>query len=154
MAIRIPSLLASVTETTVTTGGQTVNFDFKIPTDVENLIFKQYGTGMGGSTCNIYVETTDDNGTTWYDCGSFAQFATSTITSAAALWLTIPVSGKSVSYGAYGYTGAAAAGTATASTTTGLPILNRLVRIAFVYAGANTSNTGIVVKVYGSQTQR
>ena len=151
MSIRTRLLVYGVTETTVSVGALTVNKDFDIPLDVANLTFKQYGTAMGGSTCDIYVQTTDDGGTTWYDCGHFAQFATSTITSANALFMTIPVNGTGVATGGSGYIGASAATTITASRISGLPILASRVRLSFVYAGANTTNTGIVVQVYGSQ---
>lgn len=154
MAIRIPLRNAKhIVDTALTS---TVNYDFVVDQDIDNLVVKMsVGTFTGTSpTADVYVQTTDDGGTTFYDCAHFAQVTTA-ITNANALWMTIPVNGTaavSSSTTSNGYTGAAAAGTITASKVSGLPLLSQKVRIAIVYGGTVGTNAGITIDVYeGSQ---
>lgn len=145
MSLRQPNLqnIYSVTSTAVSTE----NKPFTIPMqDVSSLVVKVYSAGMDASaTCDIKIQTTDDGGTTWYDCGAFAQLTTSAITAANALWMVVPIDGTAAV--SNGYTGAANA--ASASTVTGLPILGKYNRILFTY-GTATTNSGITVNVYAT----
>jgi hypothetical protein len=151
MAIRIPVRIASYTET----GVADVRRTFTCPMDVEHLTFKLWteSTVLNAGSVDVYVQTSDDGGTTWYDCGHFAQITTAEVTKANALWMSIPISGTSVCHASYGYTGAATALATTASRTTGLPVLGQLVGIYLDYATAAT-NGGVHIDVFASQSGR
>jgi len=148
MSIRIPlTKIKSVTDTATTS---TVNYDFILPQDINNLVAKMsVGTFTGTSpTADVSLQTTDDGGTTWYNLGAFAQVTTA-ITNANALFITIPVDGTSARTN--GYTGAAAAA-GTASYVSGVPVLSPLCRLAITYGGTIGVNAGITVTVMsGSQ---
>lgn len=149
MAIRKPLKIFSTTQT----GVADIGVEFDVPQDVESLIFKLWtaATVLDAGSVDIYVQTTDDGGTTWYDCGHFIQVTTAEITKAAANWMVVPVSGTVVAQNANGYVGVCTAKSIAASKNTGLPILDRHVRIYFDYATAAT-NGGVTVDVYGSQS--
>lgn len=124
----------------------TINYNFNVDTDISNLVMKMsVGTFSGTSpTADVYLQTTDDGGTTWYDLAHFAQVTTA-ITNANALFMTIPVDGCSSRTN--GYTGASAAASLGASTVAGIPLLSNFVRLSIVYGGTIGTNAGITVTV-------
>lgn len=152
MSIRTPLRTAKQIVETALTG--TLLYTFNVDQDIDNLVCKMsVGTFTGTSpTADIYIQTTDDGGTTWYDMGHFAQVTTA-ITNANALWMTIPVNGTSAvssSTTSNGYTGAAADASISASKVSGIPVLNNLVRVKVVYGGTVGVNVGITINIYES----
>jgi len=154
MSIRLPlRTVKNIVDTALTS---TVNYNFVLDQDITNLVVKMsVGTFTGTSpTADVYIQTTDDGGTTWYDMAHFAQVTTA-ITNANALWVTIPVDGTSAvssSTTSNGYTGAAAAASISASKVSGLPVLSTLCRVSIVYGGTVGVNAGITINVLeGSQ---
>lgn len=147
MSLRIPLRNAKQIVDTSLTG--TVNNIVTLDQDVDSVVVKLFaGTFSGTSpTADVYVQTSDDGGTTWYDCAHFAQITTA-ITAANALWATIPVQGTAAVTN--GYTGAAAAASISASRVSGLPVLSQIIRVSIVYGGTVGTNAGITVNVYES----
>ena len=129
MAIRKPVAVTSIEDTV----GTTASYYASLPMDSTNAIFKLYGTLTGTSpTCDAVIYTTDDGGSTWYVIGEFAQM-TATIANADALWIVAPVAGTAVTAGGYGFVGAAAS--AIVSKISGLPIMDKRVKITLTYGG-------------------
>jgi len=122
--------------TSVTTNTATNNQTFLInPIDISSLVFKLQVASITGTapTLDVYIQTTDDGGTTFYDVAHFAQ-VTAAITNANALFLTVPING-----GDGGYVGGSASGTIAAGTVNKLPFLSNLVRIRAVMGGTVTA---------------
>lgn len=148
--LRTPLNIYSVTSTDLVTAGYT----FMAPTDITSLTFKMQtigGAALTGTspTLNVYIQTTDDGGATWYDCAAFTQLTTNSLTNAAALWAVVPVDGTAAKTN--GYTGVATAASITAANLSGLPILSQLVKISFVYGGTVATNAGVKIDVKATQ---
>lgn len=141
-----------------------VSQTFTIPQDSDNIIVKVPVTSVNGTSplVDIYVQTSDDGGTTWYDLAHLPTVTQSAITNANALWASIPVSG----FGAR-TTSSPAASTTTGTTQvsvlavtgnasmrgtapgamTGLPVLGPLGRVQIAYSGTLALNAGLQVQV-------
>lgn len=153
MSIRLPlQTVLSVDDTTATAG--VVSKSFQIPQDTEGIVVKLYCTGFTGTnpTCDVYVQTSDDAGTTWYDCANLGQ-VTGTITSALARWAYFPVGGgpKRTQGASWLDIGACGASTATVTSYTGLGIISQYARIYLKYAGTQLANSGVNIRVYSCQ---
>lgn len=148
MAIRLPLTVVKTIVDTGTSGA--TNYDFIIPQDIDDLVFKvSTGATFTGTnpTCDIYVQTTDDGGTTWYDCANITQL-TAAVTNMNAVFATVPVASAMRTSGASVLaTGGAAASTTTARQFTGVPILSPLLRVTLKYGGTQLANTAVTVKV-------
>ena len=127
--LRVPTQTAKSLNITATTSGNSVN---TLPNnDLHALVGKLTITTLSGTspTLDVYIQTTDDGGTTYYDVAHFAQ-QTGAVTNANALWVTIPVD-----MGDGKYVGAAADASINASTVNGLPLLSSTYRVKYVYGG-------------------
>lgn len=140
-----------------------VSQTFRVPQDADNIIVKVPVTSISGTNpvAAIYVQTTDDGGSTWYDMARLPD-VTGTIANAGALWASIPVNGfgirttqgpqVSVLGGGAGasilsITGNASMRGTAAQSQTGLPVLGPLNRIQISYAGTIATNTALQVQV-------
>lgn len=147
MAIRLPSVVKQITDTT-TTG--VTNYDFLLPQDTDNVVVKLYtGTFTGTNpTLDVYVQTTDDGGATWYDMGHFPQSVAAVSKSAAQWAFFSTLGGPKRTQGA----SVLDIGNATSSSIgvgqyTGLPLLGQLMRIAVKIGGTQVANAGTVITV-------
>ena len=125
---------------------------FMIPQDTDNIVVKQTASITGGGV-SVFVQTTDDGGTTWYDVARTS--IVSDATSANAQWMSIPVISAGIGNATIQTTssvytaivGNAAASSLGISRMSGLPILGPLGRIVLSYSAAGTSNTTSRVQV-------
>lgn len=141
-----------------------VSLTFNVPQDSGNIVVKVPVTSINGTSpvAAIYVQTTDDGGTTWYDMARLPDVTQTAITNANALWASIPVDGYGVrttvnpttSLLGGGMPGSVLSITGNASmrslapqTQSGLPVLGPLNRIQISYAGTVALNAGLQVKV-------
>lgn len=141
-----------------------VSQTFRVPQDADNIIVKVPVASLSGTApvAAIYVQTTDDGGTTWYDMARLPNVTDTTIANAGALWASIPVNGfglrttqgpqVSVLGGGAGasilsITGNASMRSLAAQSQSGLPVLGPLNRIQISYAGTVATNTALQVQV-------
>lgn len=146
MAIRTPlQTVVSVTDT-ATTG--TASYPFFAPQDIDSVVVKVTAAAFTGTnpTADIYIQTSDDGGTTWYDCANVGQ-VTAAIVNQNARFTVIPLAGSSLR-GLANFVGSVAASTTAAAQTTGLPILSKYCRIYYKYGGTQLANSGITTVVY------
>ncbi len=153
MSIRTPLQAILNVADTATSG--TVAYPFLIPQDVDDVVVKFYtgATFTGTSpTLDVYIQTSDDGGTTWYDAGNMGQ-------------ITAAVSAQNARWGYFGIVntqprtqgasllaiGACAASTAGSQAYTGLPLLSRYARVYLKYGGTQVANTSANVVVYANQ---
>ena len=149
MSIRFPlTVVKSITNTRTAAG--TDNYAFFVPQDLDSLVVKLYtGTFTGTSpTIDVYVQTTDDGGTTWYDVAHFAQ-ATAAIPKQLAEWVTIPVNSNIKSVPST--SGTSQLGASLIST---VPLLSKEVNIAVKIGGTQVVNAGTEIRVYANSQSR
>ena len=163
MGLRLP--LQTVLDFTNTDTGVTsvVAQSFRIPQDTDNIVVKVPVSSINGSgaVCDIYLQTSDDGGTTYYDVASLRTTATKIIP-ATALWMSAPVIGAGMrstvfpTVSALGggnpgsvlsTTGSAAASSLGVNQVSGLPILGIQNRIYLKYSGTIDANNGVQVQV-------
>lgn len=110
-----------------------VDYTFTFPNyDFDGIVGKLVAQTFTGSpaTMDVYVQTSDDNGTTFYDVAHFVQLI-QTITNANAYFLTIPVNigdGKAIT--------SPGSGSISANSVNGLPLLSPVGRVHVVWANA------------------
>lgn len=164
MAIRLP--LTTVLDYTDTGTGATsvVSQTFYIPQDTDAITVKVPTASINGTnpTADIYLQTSDDGGTTYYDLLHLPTITGTTVANAGAVWGTALVTGP-------GFRSTATGASSTASGTTsasilqvtgnasvrglgagqisGLPILGVLNRIQIAYGGTIAANNGVRVQV-------
>lgn len=152
MAIRFPLTTVLEYNDSGNLGAGSVNGvvakTFTLPGDTDSVTVKLTAS-IVGATVSATLQTTDDGGTTWYD-----QARTNTVAVAnntVAQWLTVPTAGQGVRYipGSVvgGVIGSAAASVLTANSSSGLPTLSTLGRVALIYSGNITTNNGVTVEV-------
>ena len=147
-------LLATSTLNSAVSGGSgnysdTFVFPFQ---DYNGLVVKlrnnQTLTTTGSYT--VYLQTTDDGGTTWYDMvASTAINSGTAATNAAAQWLAFPVDPTEPISQPTLSDGTLAAGTAS-----GLPLLSNMLRVKWVVSGTVTSVTANATIYANSQSNR
>ena len=147
MALRFPLTVVKSITNTAATG--TTNYDFFLPTDCDSVVVKLYtGVFTGTSpTLNVYVQTSDDAGTTWYDLVAFPQLVAA-VTKQNANWATIGV--------ATGKTTCSVSGSSTlaAPLVAPLPIMSKYMRVAVIIGGTQVVNAGTEVRVYANSQSR
>lgn len=152
MSIRVP--LKTVQQITDTTTSGVTGYTVILPQDTDSVVLKFYtGTFTGTNpTMDVYVQTTDDGGTTWYDCGNLGQI-TAAVSAQNARWAEFRFIGSAPrTQGASVLAiGACAASTATSSQYTGLPLLSNVMRIYFKLGGTQVVNAGAIVNVLVAQ---
>lgn len=123
----------------------TVAKPFTIPQDADSISVRVYtGATFSGTspTCNVYLQTTEDGGTTWRDVASFNQITTN-ISSQNAQWVTV----SNLTAGTGSITTAAASSLG-AGKVSGLGLLSPYARIYLVYGGTIGTNSAINVDVF------
>uniref|UniRef100_A0A6M3Y4H8 Uncharacterized protein n=1 Tax=viral metagenome TaxID=1070528 RepID=A0A6M3Y4H8_9ZZZZ len=117
---------------------------FQLPQDTDNVVVKFTGSVVAGGLSAI-LQTTDDGGTTYYDCARTSIITNAT--NAKAEWLSVPVIGAGVKTAATYATGSIVSmGIGNAESlqlpqraVSGLPILDRQARVAIIITGDVTS---------------
>jgi len=120
------------------------NDSFIIPfNDFDSILFRLDVSSLTGTspTLDVYIQTTDDGGTTWYDVAHFAQQTGAT---------TNPLFAK-VSQEGDSYIGAVGDASIAAGSVSGLPIMNKLVRIKYVFGGTVTAADFTVKAIVSEQ---
>lgn len=167
MAIRLP--LTNVLDQTSTglANPSIQTYTVLLPQDTDGIVVKVPSASIAGSgaTAQVFVQTTDDGGTTWYDVARLNDITQGAVSNANALWMSIPTfgygqrsfttagsglgGGMAASIG--GTTGNASAFSAAVGTYTGLPIMSPNLRVAIRYTGTIDYNNGTRVQVKVSQ---
>ncbi len=164
MGIRFP--LTTVLDYTDTGLGASsvTSKTFTIPQDADNIVLKVPVASISGTSpaFDIFLQTSDDGGTTWYDQARLPQITGTTIANAGALWASVPVIGMgirttqgpqvSVLGGGPGssilsITGNASVRGLAAGSVSGLPVLGPLGRIQMSIAGTIATNDGVQIQV-------
>ena len=142
MSIRTPILVKSITNT-ATTG--TTNYDFNLPQDCDSVAVKIYTSTFTGTnpTLDVYVQTTDDGGTTWYDLAHSPQLVAA-VTKQNANWIFVSNAGHKIANSVSG------ASTLGAGVTSGVPILSQFMRVAVIIGGTQVANAGTEIRVYAA----
>ena len=129
------TIYSKIQDTATAATTKTFTDTFLLPfTDFDSLIVKNYCntlTQTGGSYANIYIQTTDDGGTTWFDAISL-PLTTATGSNAAARWANLSATkvGSTV-------TTSASDGTLSAGSY-GVPLLSNYVRVKWVLTSVTT----------------
>lgn len=171
MSIRFPlKTVLDYNDSGNTGATSVVSQTFIIPQDADNIVVKVPVASITGTnpTADIYLQTTDDGGTTWYDNLHLPTITGTAIANAGALWGSTPVAGMGMRSTATGasstasgttqvsvltVTGNASMRGLAAGSNSGLPILGTLGRIQISYGGTISANNGVQVQVkVNSQT--
>lgn len=140
-----------------------VSQTFFVPQDADNILVKVPVASISGTnpTYDVYLQTTDDGGTTWYDILRLPTI-TGTIANAGAFWGNANVNGLgvrttlgpqvSVLGGGPGssilsITGNASMRGLAAGAISGLPIMGPLNRVQLTLGGTIATNDGVQVQV-------
>lgn len=160
MAFRNPSASSSsvLNIHDVSTSG-IITQNFTVPQDSESLCAKIWldSTWNATGTATVFIQTTEDGGTTWRDV-SVTQVGASTVAATVgnqnAHFIPLNLTGGS-DHGISNYVGSVAASTLTAGitnasmvgTVSGLPILGTLNRVQIAYTATITTG-GVNVQVF------
>lgn len=142
------------------TGAATVrNYDVLLPQDADLIVVKAWNgetsNGITGTSplVQVYVQTTDDGGTTWYDCanvGPFSDTDSSSFRSPRSPRISAIPAAKGSDFRAFGSANtpfSVVGGSAVGAITTGLPLLGQLLRIKLQYQGTTATNGGLRIQV-------
>lgn len=164
MAIRLPlQTVLDYNDSGNVGATSVVSKTFMIPQDTDNVIVKVPVASIAGTnpTADVYLQTSDDGGTTFYDVLRLPTI-TGTIANAGAYWGSAPVSGIGIRSSS-SPTASTASGTTQVSVlsvtgnasvrglgagqVSGLPILGQFGRVQISYGGTLTANNGMQVQV-------
>lgn len=142
--IRFPltTVFSKTTNATVSTDSTFVlpNYDFD---SITAKFTAASFSASEGSTFKCYIQTTDDGGTTFYDCARFSLSTTNgTITNANAKFINIPVS-----VGTAAYIGNTSSGSITTDTVSGLPFLSNSGRVRWTLTNCNTAVISVTISL-------
>lgn len=160
MSIRLPlQTVLDYNDSGNTGATSVVSQTFFIPQDTDNIIVKVPVASINGTnpTADVYLQTSDDGGTTYYDVLHLPTI-TGTIANAGAFWGSAPVvtmgirstqSGVSslIQTSVLSVTGNASIRGLAAGQVSGLPILGQINRIQIAYGGTIAANNGLQVQV-------
>lgn len=165
MSIRLPlKTVLSYNDSGNVGATSVVSKTFNIPQDTDNIVVKMSKASITGSTptVDVYLQTSDDGGTTFYDVLHLPTIVGTTIANAGALWGSAPVIGAGMRSTAspvastasgttqvsvLSVTGNASVRGLAAGTVSGLPILGIQNRIQISYGGTITTNDDLLVQV-------
>lgn len=129
-----------------------VSKTFFLPQDTDNVVLKIPTASVNGSApvVDVFLQTSDDGGSTFYDvaCVRLPSTVTSSVLFAnntTAPWVSAATVFKS------SVAGSAAASSLGANQVSGLPILSEFGRVSIKYSGTITANNGVRVQVSANQ---
>lgn len=152
MAIALPTrTVKSIRDTS--TAAATTTYNFTIPQDANGIVAKVWLASTwsaAAGSADIYLQTSDDAGTTWRDCAHLtvgSGVTAATVANNNAHFIPIPVIGNT-GIGIANYIGSVCAssfGIASVAAkvngvVTGLPLLGQIARVQITYNG--TISTG------------
>lgn len=164
MSIRLPlTTVLDYNDTGNTGATSVVSKTFNIPQDTDNITVKIPVASINGTnpTADVYLQTSDDGGTTYYDVLHLPT-VTGTVANANALWGSAPVITMGIRSSAAPVASAAGGTTQTsilqitgnasvrglaAGAVSGLPILGLQNRVQISYGGTIAANNGLQVQV-------
>ena len=162
MAFASPSASSrSILNVSDTGTSGSVSYPFTIPQDTDTIVAKfwtgsQFPGALAGSA-QVWVQTSEDGGTTYRDCAYWT--VTSVITNANAHFQALGAIGDQ-RQGVAQWTGSVTAAntwvtsvaSAAVGTATGMPIVGTYGRVYITYGGTVASNTGINVQLFAPTT--
>lgn len=164
MAIRLPlknigTFTAAANEIGAGSTAGGIAYAVTLPQDTDGVVVKFTASVVGAFSA--VFQTTDDGGTTWYDCGRTSVVSNANATNAE--WLNIPVAGNGVGTAAVQTTasvytasiGKAAASAVAGNRMSGLPILSQAARVVVLITGNITdaaANTYVAQVLVNSQS--
>ncbi|MBX4188448.1 MAG: hypothetical protein KW793_04965, partial [Candidatus Doudnabacteria bacterium] len=161
MSIRLPLQTVLDQNDAGNTGATSVrSYTFNIPQDTDAITVKVPVASINGTspTADVYLQTSDDGGTTFYDVLHLPTITGTTIANANALWGTALVCGPGfrstqsglsslIQTSVLTITGNASVRGLGAGQISGLPILGIQNRIQISYGGTVAANTALQVQV-------
>ena len=165
MAIRLPlTTVLDYNDSGNVGATSVVSQTFTVPQDTDNIILKVQTASINGTnpTADVYLQTSDDGGTTFYDVLHLPTITGTAIANASALWGSAPVNGVGVrsssspaastasgttQVSVLTVTGNASVRGLAAGAVSGLPILGTTNRVQISYGGTIAANNGLRVKV-------
>jgi hypothetical protein len=151
MSIRLP--LTAVLNFTDTSTSGTANQTVLLPQDTDNVSVKLSAANFAGTnpTCDVYIQTSDDGGTTWYDMANMGQL-TSSLAASNARWAYFSTVGqaKRTQGASWLDIGGAAASSTGIQAYSGLPLLGRNLRVFLKYGGTQLVNAGVTVNIFAN----
>lgn len=159
MAIRLPTTTVLDYNDSGNTGATSVvSKVFYLPQDTDNVILKIPVASINGTapTADVYLQTTDDGGTTFYDVARVTIPATTvasvlSVANASAMWANAPVLGSPDNKNSGSIVGNASVRGLASNTYSGLPLLSTYGRVQISYGGTITTNNGLQVQVKVNQ---
>ncbi len=150
MSLRYPGPQTVLDMTDTGTGATSiVSRLFTIPQDTDNIVVKVPVVSVNGSVpvVDIFAQTTDDGGTTFYDMANIRPPTLGTssvlfVNNTTAMMVSIPVISRSSTVGS------AQSSSLGANTVSGIPVLSQQGRILIRYTSGNVvANNGVQVQV-------
>jgi hypothetical protein len=138
----------SITETTAT-GTGTKTYGFIVPQDTMNIVVRVWAATVTTVTADIFVQTSEDDGTTWRYCAHFTQ-VTAAIPLAQASFVSVPVYGTLAGNVLGTFVGSVASTSLAASRISGLPIMGQKNRIVIQYGGGSGTNDALHIDVFAN----
>lgn len=133
-----------------------VSQTFTLPQDTDAVVLKVPVASIVGTdpTVNVYLQTTDDGGTTYYDVCNLAvpntvAASVLVVANASARWAVANTFGQARQSSVI--TGNASVRGTAGNQYTGLPIMSRQGRVQIAYGGTITTNNGLQVQVKAHQ---
>ncbi|MDE2233384.1 MAG: hypothetical protein KGJ90_04720 [Patescibacteria group bacterium] len=135
-----PIAIATITDSTGTTGSASFVIE---NSDANVFVGKLTSTGLNGTspTLDVYIQTTDDGGTTWYDMVHFTQLTGAIANQNAYFAKFGDLKGSSA------YVGQPESKHISAASVSSLPLLGRLVNVQYVYGGT-VSTAAFTLQIY------
>jgi hypothetical protein len=126
---------------------------FNLPQDTDEVILKVGPASVAGADAipDVYLQTTDDGGTTWYDIAHIRPTftvvsSTINISKAGAQWAAVSVDGTGVAANGSIITKAGAS-TLGVNQYSGLPVMDTYGRVQIQYSGTITGNDAMNIQV-------
>lgn len=155
MSVRLPLKIALDYNDSGNTGATSVvSQTFYIPQDTDGVVLKIPTASVNGTapTADVYFQTSDDGGTTFYDVARVGIPATVTssvlvVTNTKPMW--VPMS--TYAYGNASVISNASVRGLAVNTVSGIPIMGLLNRVQIAYGGTVAANNGLRVQVLVNQ---
>lgn len=154
MSLRIPiSTVLDYNDSGNTGATSIVSKTFTLPQDTDEVILKVPITSIVGTApvVDVFLQTTDDGGTTWYDVANIRPTqtvvaSTINIVNAAALFASAATTTTGIRTN-NSVTGATQASSLGANQYSGLPLLSQFGRVSIKYSGTIATNDGVRIQV-------
>jgi len=130
-----------------------VSKTFTLPQDTDEVVVKVAAASISGTAplVDVFLQTTDDGGTTFYDVANIRPTytvvaSTIAVNTTTAFFAAAPVVGTGMRFNS-SVTGSTQASSLGVNQYSGLPIMSPLGRISIKYGGTIATNNGFQVQV-------